>query len=135
MDRKKLFKHLAYLIFFIFLVNFSANKFYWYYSIWYFDIVMHFLGGVWVGLACIYFFALDTISFRLIFKILLFVLLIGVSWEIFEFFVNKINVQNPFNVLDTLSDIFLDLAGGLLGVFYFLFYPLKNFKSIQEDLL
>src|SRR3989344_6115892 len=55
MDRKKFFKRIVYLIFFIFIVHFFANKFYWYSSIWYFDIIMHFLGGLWVGLFFIWF--------------------------------------------------------------------------------
>ena len=96
---------------------------------------MHFLGGIWLGLAYIYFFALGTISFRLIFKILFFVLAMGICWEIFEFFVDKVNIQNPFNVLDTVSDVLLDLAGGIFAIFYFSFYYLKSLKPIKEDLV
>ena len=124
MDRKKLFKHLAYLIFFIFLVNFSANKFYWYSSIWYFDMIMHFLGGFWVGLAYFYIFLLQNMSSRLIFKILFSVLIIGVGWEVYEILVNDILAQNPFNYIDTVSDLFFDLFGGLCAILY-LWIPLE----------
>lgn len=117
MDRKKFFKRLAYLILFIFLVNFFANKFYWYSSIWYFDIIMHFLGGFWVGLVFFWLFSIE-ISLRLVLQIMIGVLLIGVSWEIFEFFFNNYLTQNPFSISDTASDIFFDLFGGLCAILY-----------------
>lgn len=118
MDRVKLLKPLIYLIFFILVMNFLANKFYWYSSIWYLDIIMHFLGGLWLGLAFIYLFSPQDHSFNSVFKILLFVLLIGVGWEVFEIAVNDVITKNPFNYLDTLSDIFFDLSGGLCAILY-----------------
>ncbi|OGI60696.1 hypothetical protein A2641_02230 [Candidatus Nomurabacteria bacterium RIFCSPHIGHO2_01_FULL_37_25] len=124
MDRRKLIKTLIYLIFLIFLVNFFANKFYWYSSIWYFDMIMHFLGGFWVGLAYFYIFLLQNMSSRLIFKILFSVLIIGVGWEVYEILVNDILAQNPFNYIDTVSDLFFDLFGGLCAILY-LWIPLE----------
>jgi len=121
MDRKKLLKRAIYLIFFIFIVNFLANKFYWYSSIWYFDMIMHFLGGFWLGLVCFYLFSLKIFSqefFHAAFKVSVFVLFIGLGWEIFELVFNNIVAQNPFNYLDASSDIFFDLSGGLCAILY-----------------
>jgi len=118
MDRIKLFKRLALLIFLIFITNFFANKFYWYASIRYFDMVMHFLGGLWVGLALLWLLFKENFSFVLIFKILLGVLVVGVLWEIFEILVNSTIAQNPFDVLDTASDLFFDFGGGLCAILY-----------------
>jgi hypothetical protein len=122
-DRKKLFKTLAYLIVLIFLVNFVAVRLYWYNSIWYFDMLMHFLGGFWLGLAVIWLLAYKNLSlelsWKLVFKIILSVFFIGLFWEFYEIVVNNIFAQMPFNILDTLSDIFFDLAGGAFSVFYF----------------
>ena len=129
MDRKKLFKRLAILIFLIFIINFFANKFYWYSSVWYFDMLMHFLGGFWVGLAFLLFLFKENLSFFLILKIILGVLVIGFLWEVFEILVNNTIAQNPFNVLDTASDIFFDLSGGLFAMFYYL----KRSSSIKEN--
>ena len=123
MDRKSLFKHLAVLIFLIFLVNFFANKFYWYYTIWYFDMIMHFLGGFWVGLLALYLFTspkASILSFDSVLRILAFVLFIGVSWEIFEVLVDKVVSRYPFNILDTTSDLFFDMAGSVFAILYFL---------------
>jgi len=81
---------------------------------------MHFIGGFWIGLATIYFLAPKAISFRSILIILFSVLLIGVGWELFEIFFNNYIAQNPFNTLDTISDVFFDLAGGSAAILYFL---------------
>jgi hypothetical protein len=118
MERKNLFKRLALLILFIFAVNFLANKFFWYSSIWYLDMIMHFLGGLWVGLFAFYIFKGETISFHLILKILLFVLFVGIGWEVYEILVDKVVTQNSFNILDTSSDLFFDLSGGLYAILY-----------------
>ena len=118
MDSKKLAKRLIYLIFFIFVVNFLANKFYWYSAIWYFDMMMHFLGGFWVGLVYVYLFPPRDSLRNTIWKGLLFVLCIGIGWEVFEIIVNDIVAKNPFDYLDTASDIFFDLSGGLCAILY-----------------
>jgi len=124
MDRKRLLKHLVFLVFFIFIANLLAQQFYWYFSIWYFDMFMHFLGGFWVGLVFLWFFSRESTSLepflQLIFKVIFAVLMVGILWEIFEISIDKIIIQNPFNALDTFSDIFFDLTGGLVAVLYFL---------------
>ena len=120
MDRKKLIKRLIYLIFLILIANFLGNTFYWHVSIWYYDMIMHFLGGFWVGLVSFYFFTFQGISSKLILRILSLVLIIGIGWELFEILVNDAFASNSFNSLDTLSDIFFDLAGGSLSILYFL---------------
>ena len=120
MNRKKLIKVVISLILGIFLVNFLANKFYWYSTIWYFDMIMHFLGGLWIGLIFIYAFPPKDHSMSFILRTMLFVLFIGVSWELYEVLVNGVLAKDVFNSLDTISDIFFDLAGGFLAVLYFL---------------
>ncbi len=118
-DRKKLLIRLASIVTFIFAINYVAMKFYWYFSIWYFDMPMHLLGGFWVGLASIYIFSLKEFNFKFILKVFICVLLIGFFWEIFEILVDKSITQDSFNILDTTSDMFFDLAGGGLSIIYF----------------
>ena len=109
MDAKKFLTRIVLFIFSILLLNYLAMKFYWYSSIWYFDMPMHFLGGVWLGLALLWFLKIKEISLMLIFKMILGVLIIGVLWEIFEIILNNYTTQSPFNSLDTISDIFFDV--------------------------
>jgi len=118
-DRKKFSIRVGSLVFFIFLVNYIALKFHWYSSIWYFDMPMHFMGGLWLGLVFILIFWGKTFDFNLILKIVFGVLVISLGWEVFEIAVNHITIKDSFNVLDTLSDIFFDLAGGLCAILYF----------------
>ncbi len=131
MDKKKLFQRLLYLIFFILVANFLANKFYWYSSIWYLDMIMHFLGGFWVALAFIYFFSPKISSFSILplLKVIFFVFLIGLGWELFEFLVYRMVPQYVFDISDTSSDLFFDLTGGFFAFWYFL----KRIMLLKEN--
>jgi len=118
MNRKKLFIRVASLILFIFFANFVANKFYWYSSVFYFDMIMHFMGGFWLSLAFIWLYNSSKLDDIHILKIMLSVLAIGVAWELFEIVVNHSLAKNPFDAMDTLSDLFFDLFGGVTAVGY-----------------
>ncbi len=128
MDRKKLLRRAAILVFFIFLLNSLASMFYWYSSIWWFDMPMHFLGGLWLGLIFIWFFKQTEINIKLIFKIILGVFLIGFLWEIFEIIVNNLTLKDTFNTLDTISDLCFDIAGGAFAIWRFYFLQKTMFK-------
>ena len=79
---------------------------------------MHFTGGFWLGLAMTWLLYTVDLSPKFVLKIILSVLLFGVLWEIFEILVNNIIAQNPFSLLDTISDIFFDLSGGFCAILY-----------------
>ena len=116
MDRKKLLKIITVLMLVLFVADFLAKMFYWYSSIWWFDVLMHFSSGFWVGLFLYVFTAKE--SFIPVVKVLLWVLLIGVLWEIYELYVYQHLMGIPFDIFDTISDIFLDLFGGLCAILY-----------------
>ena len=80
---------------------------------------IHFLGGFWIGFASIYLFSWKYYIRVSALNILFAVLFVGIGWEVFEILVNNIIAQNPFNTLDTISDIFFDLSGGAFAVLYF----------------
>ena len=122
MDKKRHLKHLVLLMFFIFLADLVAKYFYWYSSLWYFDMIMHFLGGLWVGMFFIYVFLTRKelpMALRFSLKIILLVLVVGVLWEFFEFYINVVSATT-FEWRDTLSDVIFDLLGGLVSIFYFM---------------
>ncbi len=146
MRDKKLFKKLVNLIILIFILNFCAGKFYWYSSIWWSDMPMHFLGGIWLGLVFLWFFSSKDNSspvswlngrksqFEFIVPILFGVLMVGICWEVFElYFVNYVG-QNSFNMTDTVSDIFFDLAGGMLAIVYYIKKHTNNISIVQASL-
>ena len=117
MGKKQILKRLVVMIFSILVFNFIAMKLYWYTSIWYFDMPMHFAGGFFLGMLGIYIFSLESFLISNFYKIFLFVLVIGIGWEVFEVLVNHIS-HNPFYILDTVSDVFFDISGGLSAILY-----------------
>ena len=118
MDRKRLLKTLVWLMFLMFLANTVILKFHWYYTIWWVDMPMHFFAGFWVGLFFLYVFYTRNWFSHKILAIILSTLLIGVLWEFFEILMGAIS-HEPFILLDTISDIFFDLAGGTFAILYF----------------
>lgn len=127
MERKKLTKRILFLIVFIFFLNLLAHKLHLYVSIWYFDMFMHTLGGIWLSLAVIFVLNISTFSRQNFLKIILSVLLVGIAWEIFEFGVDEIILKNPLNTkFDTLSDLVCDTFGGVIGIIYYFRNSLKS---------
>lgn len=127
MNRRKLLIRLAALIIFIFLVNSLSYKFYWYQSIWWFDMFMHFLGGFWLSLYLIWFLNPKEINSKIIIRIILGVFVIGIMWEFYEFYVDDTLAKNGISSLDSTSDMFFDLAGGLTAIVYFM----KRFMTVS----
>jgi asparagine N-glycosylation enzyme membrane subunit Stt3 len=125
MTNKSLFKTSLWLVAIIFILNSLAMKFYWYFTIWWFDMPMHFLGGVFIGFVSIaayvkYFAKEKPSAARIAWTVFFSVLIIGVLWEIFESGVNFLTVSQQNPILDTWSDIAYDIAGGLFAAFYYL---------------
>lgn len=122
MDTRNLFRQLAQLIIFIFTLNLLATKFHWYSLIWWFDIFMHFMGGAWLGLVFVWFSSKKgyplIFNSALIFKVAVWVLFVGVAWEVFEFYFINYVAGIGFDRLDTVSDLLLDLSGGLCAILY-----------------
>src|SRR3989339_1196126 len=118
MDRRKLFNRQALLVAIVALVNYGAIKFHWYYSLWWFDMPMHFLGGMWVALLLAWYLSDESFSADSIGRVILGAFIVGLSWEVFELLLNEQFVQNAYDLPDTLSDIFFDLSGAFTALFY-----------------
>lgn len=103
--------------------------------------VMHFLGGFWVGALAVRFFNLpgkmpvDSSTIFVIFLVLSAVSLVGILWEFSEFIFDQFSFfgHNPRllqqqGVADTMSDLFFDLLGGLSAGIIFIkkFIKSKN---------
>ena len=121
------------LLIFILILHALATVNFWYLRIFWFDMPMHFLGGLWVATVYFYIgfngrwmkFLTDAIM------VLAFVALVGVFWEFFEF-VSDFLVESKRSGLfqagaaDTLSDLFFDLLGGAA---IFVIYKIKMFNN------
>ena len=104
------------------LLHFSAETFYFYWSYWWFDVLMHFLVGLTGGLGIYWGLFESGLIFRKRFKlpfvlisVLFCVLAVGLAWEFYEFYF-KINNFHEGYLRDTLNDVTLDTAGALLAV-------------------
>ncbi len=82
-----------------------------------FDFLTHFLGGVSLGLCGLLlpsFFPRLPHEYRTLLPILLFTLVVGVVWEIFEFYVGITTIDADF-AMDTGIDFVMALLGATLG--------------------
>jgi len=92
-----------------------AYSLYWHYR--WLDIPMHLFGGVWAALCGAWILAQRRQDFS-VFWCLLFALIVGVGWEIFEYS-EGIAIFNYMGTLayqiDTAKDLSVDLLGAIAG--------------------
>ncbi len=120
MLRKKLLKKLAFSFILLFILNEPAVFLHWYNLIWWFDMPMHFLGGLSVFYlsAVLWLPALKYVSHtRYLYESVITALLIGVLWEALELFLFTHFGTPSFFLVDSISDVLFDLAGALFGAF------------------
>jgi len=134
--RKTILIKLTALLYVITTFHLLALYFFWYWSIWWFDILLHFLGGVWVGgtaLLILFLSKSDTRPLKTFTAYLisfLAVLVIGTLWELFEFSLDTFIIFQTNDISDTLSDIGADIAGGIFASLYIV-RKLKQAQATQ----
>ena len=91
-------------------LNVLAFRYFWYWHFEWFDLFMHCVGGIAISLF------INGLAYRQIHNrrraftlSLIAVLLIGVSWEVFEFTLDR------YALWDTLSDLLIAGVGAFLG--------------------
>ena len=114
------------------ILHVLATSFYLYWDFWWFDMIVHFLGGFFVaGLLIWFFFPLNMNSKK--FKataVIVSILVIGVLWEVFEFRAGITMPRVRGYTLDTSKDIIMDVVGSLAVYFYALFLSNKMSRDI-----
>jgi len=100
-----------------------ALRLYLYWTVPWFDIPMHFLGGFVIGLLALYlFYVSDWAEFPKdhlgsIFTMTLgSVLLVGLGWELWELFMGLTDALN--DLVDTFVDLVMDILGGIAAFLY-----------------
>ncbi len=106
-----------------------ALAYFFYWMLWWFDILVHTLGGVlisWIAIVLFEKYKISRIEMILLYGIFG-PLLISIGWEIFEF-VSGITFLSSQYSLDTTLDMSMGVLGGIIGstlsVYFF-----KNFLS------
>jgi len=104
-------------LFVLALTHIVAIEFFLYWRYLWFDIPMHFLGGICVALG-IWSLPFFRISLPSRFETLLFygsaALGVGVLWEVFEVAIG-VSVTQTGYVFDTVLDLVMDVSGGIVG--------------------
>jgi len=103
------------------IFHFVADSFYFYWTYWWSDMVMHFLAGVVGGLATysvlfesgLWRRNSQTALMRVII-VLFCVMTVGVAWEWLEY-INGMTYAPEGYLIDTLSDLVLDGLGALIA--------------------
>jgi len=109
------------------VVNGFADFYHWYWTMRWFDMPMHFAGGVWLAGMAVWWFLppfkdMHAVSFmRILFIGLGAALGIGLAWELYEAIVGLLTVGHANAMSDTLSDLFFDTVGGTTVAFFTLF--------------
>lgn len=126
-QQKKLFHWITFIIILIVLLNTFATSFYLYSTLWWFDIPMHFLGGVFTALLSLWFFVrvvparfLPNTLWGWVITVLLSVFIVGLAWEMYELIVDLITGAGDYVYLDAFSDLWNDLAGGCFSLVCFI---------------
>lgn len=117
---------LAALVLFIFFFNLVATYLHLFFLIWWLDIPVHILGGLWVALTTLvvyyrseYVARKDHSPLFAISVALCSALIIGLFWEVYEFVVDRAMATNDLQLGDTLKDLCDDLFGGALAAWIF----------------
>jgi len=121
MLRKKLLERLCILIVMLAVINQFASFFSWYVLVWWFDMPMHFLGGLSIFYlsAIVWLPALKYVPvWRFLYEAIITAVLLGVLWEGLELYLYLHYGSPDFVLLDSLSDMLFDVAGILFGSFW-----------------
>lgn len=120
------------------ILNYLGGQFYWYWTYKWFDIPVHMLGGVWVGLTALWLWShfmhlkvVKTFRMKALGVVVFAAFFVGISWEIFELLGGITNMSDKVYWPDTIGDIVNDFVGGMLA--YFAFIKIK--KSEKEPVV
>ncbi|MGI9118480.1 MAG: hypothetical protein ACR2IQ_02940 [Minisyncoccia bacterium] len=118
----------------LFLASLGAYFFYWYSTIWFFDMPMHFIGGYFICIALMYVtgYRLHATGYKgedkdvikknnhkyFYLKLILLTFIIGLLWEVYEYVVDLYFGNHLVVLIDSFSDLCFDTAGAITALFF-----------------
>lgn len=116
----------------------ATLAFYLQWVFWWIDVVLHILGGLWIGLALFWLFFLsgkvrvpNSSLVSVFLYVVLGTLIIGVGWEMFEYISGTFITEEMFP--DTIHDLFADFAGALIAYTYAIAHKLHKLHNAEES--
>ncbi len=115
--RKLLFLQL-YVLLAVAALHIVGTTLFLYWTFWWYDILVHFLASIWLGLLASWTSAMWGVPPRVWF-VLGCVIVVSLGWEVFEFGIGATQWSAFFREtsLDTAIDITINVIGGLVGLF------------------
>lgn len=114
----------------LFFLNWVGVEYSLYGLVWWWDVMTHFLGGIFIG-----FLVLALVNSKIGRTVCknhswwLWVagaLAIYIGWEVYEVVVNLVIPTHTFDYLDTLHDIVNDCLGGLVAYYWYRQFYIKH---------
>ena len=140
MFKRRLFITNFILIISIAVIHLIATYFYLYWTLPWFDIMVHFLGGLWVGSTAIWYIYFSgrfyknddlPISKTRIFLIsIVSTIIVGVLWEVFEFYVGAVD---PDYIADTILDLIMNTLGSIVAATYVVYSYKPNILNHERS--
>ena len=139
---KPFYTHSLFLIWFLLLVliavlHLVALEYFLYWVYTWFDILMHFLGGLFIALSILWFVfesgyvhVARTVNHAVLVAGLS-IFFVGVGWEIFEV-IAGIPIEDNF-VFDTITDLTMDACGAAVGIIIFNAVYLRDIQHIHGE--
>ena len=104
------------------ILHYIANEYALYFHLWWADIIMHFLGGLFIGSGALWWICYEIpIGLRQyvprFLSAFIIVLLVGIGWEVLEkIFDAHVSINY---VLDTILDLFTNMSGMMAAYIIF----------------
>ncbi|MFZ2523375.1 MAG: hypothetical protein WAW92_03225 [Minisyncoccia bacterium] len=135
-DSRLFFRALV-LLLLVYGFNYLAEIFYFHWTLWWYDVILHFMGGACAATAFIYFYYI-FFKFSQFNKIkainlsFVFTLFVGLVWEVYELQQGDTSFSDGiFYYRDTISDLIVDCCGG----FFATTSSFKFFENISDRIL
>ncbi len=121
----------------LFYLDHIAQERFYYWLYWWYDIMMHFLGGFLVGSIVLWGIARfytpqKWTTFGLFTLTALSAATIGLAWEYFEFFSGALILQRGDIVGDTKLDLVMDVSGALVAWLFVMPTVFKRFSFSKK---
>lgn len=98
----------------LWILNFIALAFYFYWTIGWYDYLMHFLGGLTLGVLAVWAFKIERSSLKSFLAVFTIVMVAGGVWEVLEY-INDAAFSTEGYVLDTTKDLIMDAVGAAVA--------------------
>ncbi len=126
---------LSALIVLIAVLHVTAMNYNLYFFLWWFDLVMHFLGGLWCSFFTLFYISsfemkrsINWPRARVYLAAVFATLLVGVAWEIYEYVFGFTFTTKSSYQLDTALDLVMDTTGAVVAAASVMIYRLRQQK-------